>query len=89
MHERRVPFVGMPGCGVDANRAQNPNAPHAQNPLLTQPNFGAASVELRGELPVGRIVLGKVRIQQVDRHASHQHAPGGDVDVAPEGAHLR
>ena len=44
-HERRVPFVGVPGRGPLAQRAQHADATNAQDPLLPQPEIQRATVQ--------------------------------------------
>ena len=82
-----MPLVGVPGLRLDVECAQHAHAAHAQHPLLTQSQRGAAGVELGEERAVIRMVLLELGIEEVDRHPTDVEAPGADVHVAPEGRH--
>ena len=61
--------------------------PDAQDPLLPEPQLGAAGVELVHEPTVLGVVRLEVGIEQVHRHPAHHHPPGAHVHRPAGGLH--
>ncbi len=81
-HERRVALVEVPGRGLDAQRAQQPDAADAEDHLLVQAHLAAADVELVRDGAIGAVVLGDVGVQEQERHAPDLRQPDGGLDRA-------
>ena len=69
-HERGVPFVDVPDRREDADLLERAQTADAEDDLLLQARLVAAAVEPGRDLAVGRLVLGKVRVEEQERHAA-------------------
>ncbi len=84
--EGGVPLVDVPDRRGPAELLEGAQAADAEHDLLLEPHLEAAAVEARGDLAVGRLVLGQVRVEQEQRHAAdlgdadeQVHGPPGEV----------
>ncbi|OPZ79678.1 MAG: hypothetical protein BWY79_00313 [Actinobacteria bacterium ADurb.Bin444] len=73
-------FVHVTGRGPIAQGAQRPHATDPQHDLLANPVFGAAAVQLVGDVLVHGQVLGDVGVKQDERHSPHLRPPHGHAD---------
>ncbi len=74
-HERRVALVDVTDRGVPPDLLERTRPADAEHDLLLEPHLVAAPVETLGHLPVRRLVLGQVRVEQEERHAAHAREP--------------
>src|SRR5438552_17722822 len=77
-----MPFVGVPDRGLNAERAQHPDAGNAEHPLLPQARFRSTGVEARGQTAIRLVVAIQIGVEEVHRDASHHDAPHAHLDLA-------
>ena len=70
------------------NGAEGAQAANAQNDLLTNARVLVAAVEVAGDPAIVLTVLGQIRIQQVQRHATHSGDPHAGVYGAARKRHV-
>ena len=75
LEERGVALVHVEDGGLDSECAENTHASDAKHELLPQPVQAVATVELVGDRPCPVRVAVDVRVEQIERHAPHVHAP--------------
>src|SRR6266545_1130974 len=80
--EGRMSLVQMVNARLNAQRLERATAADAQHHLLLQSHLGVAAVKLKGDSLIGRGVLLDVRIEQVERDATHLRAPDLRGDFA-------
>jgi hypothetical protein len=81
-HERRVALVDVADRGIPADLLERSRSADAEHDLLLEPHLVAAPVEPLGHLPVRRLVLGQVRVEQEERHAAHASEPDHELHRA-------
>ena len=69
------PSLRCQACGSILQRAQRADAADAKDHLLVQAHLAAAHVQDVGDRPVGRVVVGNVRVEQQQRHAADLGEP--------------
>ena len=79
----------MPHAGIQPHGPQRPDSADAQDPLLAQPVVQAAAIQLAAQLPVLRLVLLEVGVEQIERVPPHHQFPGADPHGPAGGAHGR
>src|SRR4029077_16100423 len=77
-HEAGVPFVEMEDAGIRSERLERTHAADAENDLLLDARLAIAAVEARRELAIPRRVLLEIRVEEIELHTPHPHAPHRD-----------
>ena len=75
-------LVEVPDRGRDAELSQGTHATNAQHELLVEAHLPPTHVQDVRDGTVRVVVLGQVRVQQQDRHASHLRDPHGGEQLA-------
>ena len=74
-HEGRVPFVHVVGARMIAQRRQRARAAHAEQDLLADARVAVGHVKALGDAAVFFGVLGRVGVEQIERHAPDLNFP--------------
>ena len=73
--ECRMAFVDVPNRGGEPEADERPHPADAKRDLLADPHLRIAGVEPRRDVAVVRVVLGKVRVEQVQGDLPHLREP--------------
>ncbi len=76
-------FVHVPGRGFIAQRSQSTHAAHSQQDLLRNPQLQVTDIQSVGQLAVIRIILGDIRMQQVELDPTNIQLIDPCKDLAP------
>ena len=82
--ERGMTFVQVEDGRLDPERLQRPDPADPEQRVLREPDRPVALVEPSCRPATGRIVLGHLGIDQVERHATHVDAPDLEPGLAAE-----
>jgi hypothetical protein len=74
-----MPLVQMHDRRLDAEGGERAHASHAEDTVLDQPRVPIADVQPGGDPSVDRVIVGAIRVEQVERHAAHVDTPHVDA----------
>ena len=80
-------FVQVADGRLDAERLQRADAADPEQRVLREPDRAIPLVEPRRRPAARRVVLGQLRVEQVERHAADVHPPDLEVGLAAEDVH--
>ena len=75
-------FVDVVDGGALTDLGEGARAADAEDDLLLDAHLDVAAVEVLGDVAVGPVVLGEVRVEQVQRHATDIALPDADGHLA-------